>query len=77
MGEQEKQTFIEHRMRMEKMASTFQKKASYTRDGVEYGVSLSKDDEGHYVKTHRARSKSYPTPEAIPVKDLKFIDSTG
>lgn len=49
----------------------------YTRDGKTYGVSIKQDKNGYYACTHRARSKSYPTPGEIPVKDLKFIDSTG
>jgi hypothetical protein len=49
----------------------------YTRDGVTYGVSIKEDKNGFYAATHRARSKSYSSPDKIPVKDLKFIDSTG
>jgi hypothetical protein len=41
------------------------------------GVSLAKDKDGFYVRTHRARSKSYPTPEKIPKRVVKFIESTG
>lgn len=55
-----------------KLAST-----GYTRDGIHYGVSISKDKDGYYAHTHRARSKSYPSVEAIPASKLKFIDSTG
>jgi len=40
-------------------------------------VSLCKDENGYYVKTHRARSDSYETPEKIPDKDIDFISSTG
>lgn len=53
------------------------KLASYTKDGVTYGVSIKQDKDGYYATTHRARSKSYPTPEQIPASKLKFIDSTG
>jgi hypothetical protein len=42
-------------------------------DGFDMGV----DKDGYFVHTHRARSKSYDKPDGIPVKDLKFIDSTG
>lgn len=42
-----------------------------------YGVSVGQDTNGYFVYTHRARSKSYASQEKIPVKDLKFIDSTG
>ncbi len=41
------------------------------------GVTLKEDDDGWYVKTHRARSDSYPTPEDIPDGDIEFIRSTG
>jgi len=41
------------------------------------GISLGADKNGFYVYTHRARSKSYDTPEKIPVKDIEFIESTG
>jgi hypothetical protein len=50
---------------------------SCTKNGIKYGCSLGKDDKGYFVYTHRARSKSYPTKDKIPIKDLKFIDSTG
>lgn len=40
-------------------------------------VSLGKDDKGYYVFTHRARSSSYPSPDDIPLKKVKFIASTG
>jgi 2'-5' RNA ligase len=41
------------------------------------GTSLKQDDDGWYVSTHRARSDSYDSPEAIPQKDVDFIESTG
>jgi hypothetical protein len=41
------------------------------------GVSLGKDKDGYFVYTHRARSKSYAKAESIPVKDVKFVESTG
>lgn len=41
------------------------------------GYSMGVDKNGFFVHTHRARSKSYESPEKIPAKDLKFIDSTG
>jgi hypothetical protein len=40
-------------------------------------VGLKQDDDGHYVTTHRARSKSYPTPEEIPDSVVKQIAATG
>lgn len=39
--------------------------------------SMGRDDDGFYVYTHRARSKSYPRPSAIPRDRIKFIGSTG
>lgn len=41
------------------------------------GVGTRKDKDGFYVRTHRARSKSYPSLEAIPDSIIKFIRSTG
>jgi hypothetical protein len=37
------------------------------------GVSIGRDDDGYFVATHRARSKSYPYPGAIPEKELAWI----
>lgn len=51
-------------------------KPSHLKNKLE-GVGLGKDNQGYYVYTHRARSDSYDTPEAIPEKDIKFIESTG
>jgi len=42
-------------------------------DGFDMGI----DKDGYFIHTHRARSKSYETPDKISVKDIKFIDSTG
>jgi len=41
------------------------------------GVSLGADKDGFFVYSHRARSKSHPTPDKITVKEISFIDSTG
>ena len=41
------------------------------------GVSVAQDKNGFYCYTHRARSKSYKTMDAIPKKDIEFIESTG
>lgn len=49
----------------------------FERDGVNYGVSIGKDKDGYFAYTHRARSKSYESPEKIPKSKLEFIDSTG
>jgi hypothetical protein len=35
------------------------------------------DKNGYFIHTHRARSKSYEKSSDIPLKDIKFIDSTG
>jgi len=48
-----------------------------TKNGKQYGCSCGKDDSGYFAYTHRARSKGYESPQKIPVKVLKFIDSTG
>ena len=40
------------------------------------GCSFLKDKDGYYCSTHRARSKSYPSIDKIPLSDVKFIDST-
>lgn len=48
-----------------------------TKKGVSYGCSIGKDKNGYFAYTHRARSKSYESKDKIPVKTLKFIDSTG
>jgi hypothetical protein len=40
-------------------------------------VGLKQDDDGHYVTTHRARSKSYPTPQDIPQSEVDRIAATG
>lgn len=41
------------------------------------GVSMGADKNGFFVYTHRARSKSHPTPEQITVKEINFIETTG
>lgn len=41
------------------------------------GVSLGQDEKGYYVYTHRARSKSYESPEKIPDSKIKYIETTG
>lgn len=41
------------------------------------GSSLSRDKDGYYCHTQRARSKSYPSPSAIPVDVIRRIGSTG
>ena len=41
------------------------------------GFDMGIDKDGFFIHTHRARSKSYEKPSDIPVKDIKFINSTG
>ena len=41
------------------------------------GTSIGKDKNGFFVKTHRARSKSYNSLKEIPDNDIKWIKSTG
>lgn len=41
------------------------------------GVTVAQDDDGYYVRTHRARSDSYPSVEKIPQGDIDYIESTG
>ena len=41
------------------------------------GYELGADKNGFFVATHRARSKSYENVVDIPIKSIKFIDSTG
>lgn len=40
-------------------------------------VSLRKDRDGYFVTTHRARSRSYSSPDMIPKSVIKRIASTG
>lgn len=48
-----------------------------TKKGKRYGVSISKDKNGYFAHTHRARSKSYPKKSDIPASVLKKVESTG
>lgn len=50
---------------------------SITKNGKRYNVGISKDRNGYYAHTHRARSKSYSSKDKIPTSVLKFIESTG
>lgn len=47
------------------------------KGGYPSGFSMGIDKDGYFIHTHRSRSKSYESPDKIPVKDIKFIDSTG
>ncbi len=49
----------------------------YKLFGKSGACSLAKDKDGYYVRTHRARSDSYPEIKDIPEKDVKFVRSTS
>ena len=51
--------------------------AAMTRNGKRYGCGVGLDKNGYFVYTHRARSKSYPSKDDIPMSKIKFIESTG
>ena len=44
---------------------------------IEGGFSMGADKNGFFIHTHRGRSKSFKTPESIPEKDRKWVESTG
>ena len=50
---------------------------SITKNGRRYRVGISRDENGYYAHTHRARSKSYPSKRDIPESVLKWIESTS
>lgn len=52
-------------------------RSSPRQPGGNLSASLAKTVKGFAAHTHRARTKWYPTPEAIPLAKLKFIESTG
>lgn len=41
------------------------------------GVGLGADKDGFYVRTHRASSSRYKSPDKIPQSKIDFIKSTG
>lgn len=41
------------------------------------GFDMGIDEDGFFIHTHRARSKSHEKPDGITVKEMEFIDSTG
>ena len=47
------------------------------RFGDDLECSFAKDKNGYYCKTHRARSKSYPSISKVPQSVVDFIGSTG
>mgnify|MGYP005607496009 CR=1 len=52
-------------------------KKKISEKGLPNGFDMGIDKNGYFISTHRARSKSFPTPDKIDVKSIKFIDSTG
>jgi hypothetical protein len=56
---------------------TSTERAKYRSLHGDVECSLGRDDQGLYVYTHRARCKSYPTVDDIPVSKVKFIASTS
>jgi hypothetical protein len=58
-------------------AETEEFNSSHDKPTSDWGVSFKKDDNGYYCHTHRARSKSKPSPSKITKKELEFIESTG
>lgn len=53
-----------------------QERAEVTKKFGHTGCSFAKDKDGYYCYTHRCRSKSYPSIDKIPQKDVDFVDST-
>ena len=47
------------------------------RFGNSKACSFAKDKDGYYAYTHRCRSKSYPSIDKIPMKDVEFVRSTA
>lgn len=45
--------------------------------GKSKACSWAKDKDGYFCYTHRCRSKSYPTIDDIPQKDVDFVRSTS
>ena len=41
------------------------------------GTSIGRDKNGYFCCTHRARTKSYESPDDIPLSKIKRIKSTG
>ena len=41
------------------------------------GFSMGIDENGFFIHTHRARSKSHSKPEDITVEEMKKTDATG
>lgn len=52
-------------------------KVTSAKDSRFEGVTVDSDDDGVYVRTHRARSDSYESEDAIPDSVVKEIEATG
>jgi hypothetical protein len=52
-------------------------KEKINKKNLPNGFDMGIDKDGYFIHTHRARSKSYKSPLEIPIKDIKFINSTG
>jgi len=70
----DKQSIIEEST---KQSSKYDKAIPCNGIKKKLGFSCKEDKNGFYIYTHRARSKSYPSFDKIPLKDINFIDSTG
>lgn len=73
---------IQRSRQMQEAASNMQPPSSKEREEFkakhgDRGVALKKDSKGFFVHTHRARSKSFPSPSAIPKGAVAFVESTG
>lgn len=49
----------------------------YLNTPIDAGVSIGADKNGFFAFTHRARSKSFESPDKIPQSVLKRVESTG
>lgn len=82
-GDKNDEPITESRKAYEKMMkevnaiSTSERNEFYKIFGKSQACSLAKDKDGYYVRTHQARSKSYPDIKDIPKKDVEFVRSTS
>lgn len=52
-------------------------KDKLSKENLPSGFDMGVDKNGYFIHTHRARCKSKKNYMTIPVKNIKFIDSTG
>lgn len=64
-------------MERSKTITSTERSEFYKIFGNSKECSLAKDKNGYYVYTHRCRSKSYPSIDKIPQKDVNFVRSTS